>query len=113
MDFAETESQAELAGLARKILAEQVTPERLAAAEAGPDRFDAALWADLAGAGVLAAALPEALGGAGLGFLDMCSVLIEMGRAVAPVPYLASAVLGAGAVARFGSAGAARQAEIR
>jgi 3-oxocholest-4-en-26-oyl-CoA dehydrogenase beta subunit len=104
VDFAETESQAELAGLARKILTEQVTPERLAAAEAGPDRFDAALWADLAGAGVLAAALPEALGGAGLGFLDMCSVLIEMGRAVAPVPYLASAVLGAGAVARFGSA---------
>ena len=104
MDFAETESHAELAGLARKILTEQVTPERLAAAEAGPDRFDAALWADLAGAGVLAAALPEALGGAGLGFLDACSVLIEMGRAVAPVPYLASAVLGAGAVARFGSA---------
>ncbi|HEX6857788.1 MAG TPA: acyl-CoA dehydrogenase family protein [Streptosporangiaceae bacterium] len=104
MDFAETESQAELAGLARKILTEQVTPERLAAAEAGPDRFDAALWADLAGAGVLAAALPEELGGAGLGFLDACSVLIELGRAVAPVPYLASIVLGAGAVARFGSA---------
>ena len=104
MDFAETESQAELAGLTRKILTEQVTPERLAAAEAGPDRFDAGLWADLAGAGVLAAALPEALGGAGLGFLDACSVLIEMGRAVAPVPYLASVVLGAGAVARFGSA---------
>ena len=104
MDFAETESQAELAGLARKILTEQVTPERLAAAESGPDRFDAALWADLAGAGVLAAALPEALGGAGLGFLDACSVLIEMGRTVAPVPYLASAVLGTGTVARFGSA---------
>jgi alkylation response protein AidB-like acyl-CoA dehydrogenase len=104
VDFTETESQTELAGLARKILTEQVTPERLAAAESGPDRFDAALWADLAGAGVLAAALPEALGGAGLGFLDACSVLIEMGRAVAPVPYLASAVLGAGTVARFGSA---------
>lgn len=104
MDFTETESQAELAGLTRKILTEQVTPERLAAAGAGPDRFDAALWADLAGAGVLAAALPESLGGAGLGFLDACSVLIEMGRAVAPVPYLASVVLGAGAVARFGSA---------
>jgi alkylation response protein AidB-like acyl-CoA dehydrogenase len=104
VDFAETESQAELAGLARKILTEQVTPSRLAAAEARADRFDAALWGDLAGAGVLAAALPEALGGAGLGFLDACSVLIEMGRAVAPVPYLASVVLGAGAVARFGSA---------
>jgi acyl-CoA dehydrogenase len=104
VDFTETETQAELAGLARKILTEQVTPERLVAVEARADRFDAALWADLAGAGVLAAALPEALGGAGLGFLDACSVLIEMGRAVAPVPYLASVVLGAGAVARFGSA---------
>jgi alkylation response protein AidB-like acyl-CoA dehydrogenase len=104
VDFAETESQTELAGLARKIMTEQVTPERLRAAEAGPDRFDAALWADLAGAGVLAACLPEELGGAGLGFLEACSVLIELGRAVAPVPYLASVVLGAGAVARFGSA---------
>jgi 3-oxocholest-4-en-26-oyl-CoA dehydrogenase beta subunit len=104
VDFTETESQTELAGLARKILTEQVTRERLAAVEARADRFDAALWADLAGAGVLAAALPEALGGAGLGFLDACSVLIEMGRAVAPAPYLASAVLGAGTVARFGSA---------
>ena len=52
---------------------------------------------------MLAAALPEALGGAGLGLLGQCSVLAEMGRTVAPVPYLASIVLGAGAVARFGT----------
>src|SRR5262249_26172696 len=54
-------------------------------------------------AGILAAALPESLGGAGLGLLEQCSVLAEIGRAVAPVPYLASAVLGAGALARFGT----------
>ena len=50
---------------------------------------------------VLAAALPESLGGVGLGLLDQCSVLTEIGRAVAPAPYLASIVLGrrhAGAV---------------
>ena len=103
MDFTENESQAELAALSRKILTEQVTPERLAAADAASDRFDAGLWDALARAGILAAALPESLGGAGLGLLEQCSVLAELGRTVAPVPYLASIVLGAGAIARFGT----------
>jgi 3-oxocholest-4-en-26-oyl-CoA dehydrogenase beta subunit len=89
MDFTLSEAQDELAGLARKILAERDTPERQ--------------WADLAAAGVLAAGLPEALGGAGLGLLEHCSVLAEIGRAVSDVPYLASIVLGAGAIAEFGS----------
>jgi alkylation response protein AidB-like acyl-CoA dehydrogenase len=88
MDFALTEAQAELAGLARKILAERVSP-----------------WDDLAAAGVLAAGLPASLDGAGLGLLEQCSVLIELGRAVSDVPYLASIVVGAGAVGAFGTAG--------
>lgn len=104
MDFTQNESQRELAALSRSILTERLTQERLREAEAGADRFDRALWADLAGAGVLAAALPEQLGGAGLGLLEQCSVLIELGRTVAPVPYLASIVLGASALARFGTA---------
>jgi acyl-CoA dehydrogenase len=101
VDFLRNEAQEELAALTRRIL-DGVTQERLheAAAAGG---FDAALWADLAGAGILAAALPEPGGGAGLGLLEQCSVLAELGRAVAPVPYLASIVLGAGAVAEFGS----------
>ena len=103
MDFTETETQTELAGLARKIFSERITATRLATIESRPDRFDENLWADLAGAGILAAALPEPTGGAGLGLLEQCSVLIEAGRAVAPVPYLASIVLGAGAIAKFGT----------
>jgi 3-oxocholest-4-en-26-oyl-CoA dehydrogenase beta subunit len=104
MDFTETETQAELAALAQKIFTERTTPTRLAEIESGDDKFDPALWADLAGAGILSAALPESLGGAGLGLLEQCSVLIEAGRSVAPVPYLASTVLGAGTIARFGTA---------
>jgi 3-oxocholest-4-en-26-oyl-CoA dehydrogenase beta subunit len=61
-------------------------------------------WADLAAAGVLSAGLPTSLGGAGLGLVEHCSVLAEIGRAVSDVPYLASIVLGAGAIAEFGSA---------
>jgi acyl-CoA dehydrogenase len=86
MDFGLTEEQVELAGLTRKILAERDAP-----------------WGDLAAAGVLAAGLPPALGGAGLGLLEQCSVLIELGRAASDVPYLACVVLGAGAVAEFGT----------
>jgi alkylation response protein AidB-like acyl-CoA dehydrogenase len=104
MDFTQNEAERELAGLSRKILTGRLTPERLRAVEAG-DGFDRALWADLAGAGILSAALPEVLGGAGLGLLAQCCVLTELGRAVAPVPYLASIMLGAGALARFGTPG--------
>jgi 3-oxocholest-4-en-26-oyl-CoA dehydrogenase beta subunit len=87
MDFGLTEEQAELAGLTRKILAGRDAP-----------------WGDLAAAGVLAAGLPPALGGAGLGLLEQCSVLIELGRVASDVPYLTSIVLGAGALASFGTA---------
>jgi 3-oxocholest-4-en-26-oyl-CoA dehydrogenase beta subunit len=87
MDFSLSEAQGELAGLARRILAERDAP-----------------WADLAAAGVLAAGLPASVDGAGLGLAEQCSVLIELGRAASEVPYLASAVLGAGALAEFGTA---------
>jgi len=103
VNFTQNESQRELAGLSRRILTDRLTPERLAETEAGSDRFDPVLWASLADAGVLAAGLPESVGGAGLGLLEQCSVLTELGRAVAPVPYLASIALGASALAAFGT----------
>src|SRR5215469_4214667 len=103
MDFQQYATDVELSSLSRKILADRLTPERLRAADNG-DGFDRALWADLAAAGVLSAALPESVDGAGLGLLAHCAVLAEIGRTVAPVPYLASIVLGAEALARFGTA---------
>ena len=103
MDFTLNDSQRELAALCRLIAADKATPQRQREVEAAGDRFDPVLWADLAGAGILAAALPESLDGAGLGLLEQCSVLEELGRAVAPIPYLTSIVLGAGAIAAFGT----------
>jgi acyl-CoA dehydrogenase len=105
MDFKLTPAQEDLGALTRQILTDQVTQERLREIEAGETRFDHALWSDLAKAGVLTAALPEAAGGAGFGLLEQCSVLIEIGRTVAPVPYLPAIVLGASAIAAFGSPG--------
>jgi alkylation response protein AidB-like acyl-CoA dehydrogenase len=96
MDFGLTEEQVELAGLTRQILTRQILTRKILAERDAP-------WGDLAAAGVLAAGLPQSLGGAGLGLLEQCSVLIELGRAASDVPYLASVVLGAGALASFGT----------
>lgn len=73
------------------------------ASQAAGERWDRALWAALADAGLLALALPEEHGGAGLGFLEACVVIEEAGKAAAPVPLTAATVLGALPVARFGS----------
>jgi acyl-CoA dehydrogenase len=103
MDFSFDDELTELADLTRTILADHVTPARLTEVEATGDRFDRALWTDLAKAGVLSAALPESVGGSGLGLLSQCAVLIELGRTVAPVPYLCSIVQAASAIAEFGT----------
>ncbi|WP_410653359.1 acyl-CoA dehydrogenase family protein [Amycolatopsis sp. cmx-4-54] len=100
MDFTLTEAQQDLASLTRRILTDKVTPDVLG--PHGSGGFDAPLWTSLAQAGVLDAALPQSVGGGGFGLLEQCSVLAEIGRAVAPVPYLTSVVLGAAAVAEFG-----------
>jgi len=103
VDFSVTQAQDELSSLSRRILADRATPERLTELERAGLGFDDALWAELAAAGILSAALPESLGGDGFGLAEQCSILIEVGRAVAPVPYLTSVVLGAGAIAAFGT----------
>lgn len=103
MDFLLNDIDRELAALTRSILAGGRHSGELAADTAGAAGLDEMRWAGLAKAGVLSAGLPESLGGAATGLLAQCAVLTEIGRAVAPVPYLEAIVLGAGAVARFGT----------
>jgi alkylation response protein AidB-like acyl-CoA dehydrogenase len=105
MDFAYSEDQTAILALAEEILADGTPQERLRAIEAGPGpRFDRDLWRKLAEAGLIAAALPEAYGGAGLGFLEVAGILERVGRTAAPVPYLETVVLGALPIAEFGNA---------
>lgn len=105
MDFAITDDQRSLQELAREILTDSVTHDHLKALEAeGWSVLDRDLWRRLAAAGLTGLAVPEEHGGAGLGFLEVALVLEEVGRAVAPVPAVATLVLGALPVARFGTA---------
>jgi 3-oxocholest-4-en-26-oyl-CoA dehydrogenase beta subunit len=93
MDFSITDDQESLRGLAKQILTERATHDHLKALEANQwSVFDRDLWTQLAAAGLVGIALPEAVGGAGLGFVEVGLILEQVGRAVAPVPAAATLV---------------------
>jgi len=103
VDFTLTEEQEEIRSLAERILQEKLPPERLRELEAGDVWFDDDVWSELAKAGLLGICLPEADGGGGYGLIEACLIAEQLGRSVAPVPYL-SAIVGAGlALAEFGT----------
>src|SRR3982074_323949 len=110
MDFGLTEEQEATRDLARQILSDRSTHERLKEIEAGGDGFDRDTWAELAKAGLLGIALPEDAGGSGLGFVALCQLLEEIGRTVSPVPVLPTVVLGALPIATFGTDAQRQQA---
>ncbi|KUI05891.1 acyl-CoA dehydrogenase family protein [Mycobacterium sp. IS-3022] len=103
MDFKTTEASEDLGGLVRTIADSVVTPERQRELDGLEQRFDRDLWTKLIDADVLSAASPEAVGGGGFGVLEQVAVLVALGRKLSAVPYLESVVLGAGALAAFGS----------
>lgn len=105
MDFTLTAEQQAIAEVARQLFDHRATPERLTELEAADVRFDSALWKELVTADLLGIALPESVGGSGQGFLELCVLLVEAGRAVAPVPVYAGLLLGADSVARHGDDG--------
>ena len=67
------------------------------------ETYDQELWQTLAEQGLLGIAVPESAGGTGLGLVELCLVLEEQGRRVAPVPLYASLVLGGLPIAEFGT----------
>jgi alkylation response protein AidB-like acyl-CoA dehydrogenase len=87
VDFAFDESQRAVAELAAEVL-------RRAGGRGAGQHYDEAAWKGLAQAGLLGLALPEELGGAGLGTVETGIVLAEVGRQAADVPALAALALG-------------------
>lgn len=105
MDFGFTEEQRDIQNLARQILGDNVSAAGLAAFDDyASERFDEALWAKLADAGLLGVAVPEEYGGMGFGFLEVALLLEEAGRTIAPLPLAVHLAAAAMPLARFGSA---------
>ena len=103
MDLELDENQRAIADLALQILRESLTRERLRAIEATDDRVGTPEWKRLADAGLLGVPLTEDVGGSGLGIVEACLVLEQIGRTVAPLPYLTTIVGSAMPVDEFGS----------
>lgn len=103
MDFSFSDEQNALREVARKILEAECAPDRLREIEKSDERIDRRLWAELARANLLGAALPEAYGGSDYGFFELCLLFEEIGRAVAPVPAWATLACAAPAIAKFGT----------
>jgi alkylation response protein AidB-like acyl-CoA dehydrogenase len=88
------EAETELRDAVRSLLGKRAGWRDVLARTEAPETYDTALWralaADLGCAGLL---IPESSGGAGASYREAAVVAEETGRAVAPVPYLGSAVV--------------------
>ncbi|MBT2384118.1 acyl-CoA dehydrogenase family protein [Streptomyces sp. ISL-11] len=93
-DLLHSEAEEDLRAAVRSLLTDHAAPSSvLAAAESGHP-CDPGLWQSLAtGIGAAGLLVPDKLGGQGGSAREAAVVLEELGRSVAPVPYLTSAVL--------------------
>jgi alkylation response protein AidB-like acyl-CoA dehydrogenase len=104
MDFTYSDEQTAISELSHRILSEQLPAERLRELEKDPHWFADDVWSALAKADLLGISLPEADGGGGYGLIEACLVAEQIGRTVAPVPYLSCIVGAALPIAEFGTA---------
>ena len=80
-----------------------MTLQHLKERDRSEDWYDLATWREFAKANLLGIALPESAGGLGMGFLDLCMVLREVGRYVAPLPVISTLVSAAMPIASYGT----------
>ncbi len=98
-----TEVEDELRASVRDLLTDRAPWDAVLRRVETDDVYDGELWRRLAvELGTAGLAVPEDLGGAGASLREVAVVLEELGRAVAPVPHLGSAVLATTALQRAG-----------
>ena len=98
MTFTITDEQLMLRDAVRGYLADKVPMARVRELMETDTGFDDAIWAEMAQMGWQAMAIPEEHGGAGYSFFEIGMLLEEMGRAMTPVPFFSTVVLGSTAV---------------
>src|SRR3954465_7343502 len=94
MDFGLSDDQRDIQRTARELLGARATPERVREhAEAA--RTDDALWRELGELGWPGIAVAEEHGGQGLGVVELAILCEELGRSIAPVPFLGTVLAAA------------------
>jgi alkylation response protein AidB-like acyl-CoA dehydrogenase len=104
MDFIYDEEQQALREAVRGLVGKSYSDfENRRRAVADDPGFDEKLWVRLAEMGVLGLPFPEEYGGMGAGPVEVGIVARELGRVLAPEPFLTSVVLAGGVVAAAGT----------
>ena len=103
MNFDFSDDQKMLKDQARKFLSEKCPTKAVRKILEGDEPFDRVLWKQIADMGWLGTAIPEEFGGLGLGYLELCVIAEELGRAIAPVPFASSVYLAAEALLLAGT----------
>ncbi|WP_405682697.1 acyl-CoA dehydrogenase family protein [Streptomyces sp. NBC_00057] len=93
-DLLYSEAEDDLRAAVRSLLADRCDAPTVLARVESDTPYDPQLWKALAaGIGTAGLLVPEKLGGQGAGHREAAVVLEELGRSVAPAPYLTSAVV--------------------
>jgi acyl-CoA dehydrogenase len=103
MNFDFSEDQRLLQQEVGKMLAAKSTSQAVRQVLEGKASHSDEVWRNLLEMGAATAAIPEAYGGAGLGYLELCLVAEEAGRTLAAVPLSSSIYLAAEALLDGGS----------
>jgi len=103
MKFQLSDDQKSIAEGLKQILEGIVTDDSLKALGKEGVWFHQRAWQALGEAEMLGLGLPEAHGGSGFGMLELCLLLEQVGRTVAPIPALETLVSAALPIAHFGS----------
>jgi alkylation response protein AidB-like acyl-CoA dehydrogenase len=94
LDLLYGEAETELRAAVRALLADKAGWRDVLARTETAETYDAELWRTLAAeVGVAGLLIPESLGGAGASYREVAVVAEEIGRSIAPVPFLGSAVV--------------------
>ena len=103
MNFDFSDDQKMLRDQAHKFLSEKCTTKTVRKVFEGEHGYDKDLWKQIAEMGWHGTAIPEEFGGLGLGYLELCVIAEELGRALAPVPFSSTVYLFAEAVLAAGT----------
>jgi len=104
MQFAHSEEQQLIRESARSFLAARAGAAQVRAAMEQPGGYDGELWRQMAGElGWSGLAIPQAYGGAGLGWVELCILQEEQGRRLIASPFFATAGLAAPIIEAAGS----------
>lgn len=98
MNFDFSDEQKELRDQTRRFLKEKCETTVPREILEGDEPYAKELWGQMVELGYTGAAIPEEYGGIGYGYLELCVIAEEIGRAIAPTPFSSSVYLATEAI---------------